>query len=73
MFAFGTNDYGTIRCTNGRCSCYCETAASVDATCKVVQHKGFRLYAFKGSRGSKKRKNIATSSAYLNHYHSSRY
>ena len=65
MFAFGTNDYGTIRCSNGRCSCYCETAASVDATCKVIQHKGFRLYAFKGIKGTNILINTSTSSAHF--------
>ena len=74
MFAFGTNDYGTIRCSNGRCSCYCETAASVDATCKVIQHKGFRLYAFKGARGKKKLMNTTTVNVLIIvHYHPNRY
>ena len=46
MFAFGTNDYGTIRCENGKCSCFCETAATIDGSCSIVSHSGFRLYKF---------------------------
>ena len=44
MFAMGTNDYGTNRCSEAGCSCLCETAAASDGTCNKVSHSGFRLY-----------------------------
>ena len=47
MFAFGTNDYGTVRCGETGCSCYCETAASSEGTCSEGFHLGFRLYKYK--------------------------
>ena len=47
MFAFGTNDYGTIRCWENGCSCYCETAASSEGTCSQSNHNGYRLYKYK--------------------------
>ena len=47
MFAFGTNDYGTVRCGETGCSCYCETAASSEGTCSENSHPGFRLYKYK--------------------------
>ena len=43
MFAFGTNDYGTPRCSDGKCQCLCETA-SKDGTCQITDHAGYRLY-----------------------------
>ena len=45
-FAFGTNDYGTNRCTNGKCNCICETISSSGGSCKFSNHKGYRLYGY---------------------------
>ena len=47
MFAFGTNDYGTERCSSTGCTCLCETAASMDGTCSQTSHNGYRLYKYK--------------------------
>ena len=47
MFAFGTNDYGTPRCSGGKCNCLCETASGYDATCEQVDHVGYRLFKYK--------------------------
>ena len=46
MFIFGTNDYGTDRCNDDGCSCYCETSATEEGTCNRKNHNGFRLYKF---------------------------
>ena len=46
MFAFGTNDFGTNRCNDDGCSCYCETSATEEGTCKRVDHNGYRLYKY---------------------------
>ena len=48
MFAFGTSDYGTSRCSNGNsnCECACETSATPDGTCKEKFHSGYRLYKY---------------------------
>ena len=46
MFALGTNDYLTNRCTSSGCTCLCETAAKSDGTCIQVNHKGYRLYKY---------------------------
>ena len=46
MFAFGTNDFGTNRCNDKGCSCYCETSATVEGTCERVDHNGYRLYKY---------------------------
>ena len=51
MFAFGTNDYGTERCNNDGCKCLCETSATEEGTCTIVNHNGYRLYKYsKGKR-----------------------
>ena len=47
MFAYGTNDYGTTRCSSIGCTCLCETAASKDGTCSQTSHNGYRLYKYK--------------------------
>ena len=47
MFAYGTNDYGTTRCSSTGCTCLCETAASKDGTCSQTSHNGYRLYKYK--------------------------
>ena len=54
MFAFGTNDYGTPRCNNGKCTCLCETAATSDGSCNIVSHNGYRLYKHHQSTEGKK-------------------
>ena len=46
MFAVGTNDYFTNRCSSEGCQCLCETAASDEGTCSQVTHKGYRLYKY---------------------------
>ena len=46
MFAFGTNDFGTTRCNDGKCACYCETAATSDGSCTINTHNGYRLYSY---------------------------
>ena len=46
MFAFGTNDYGTIRCNGDGCDCLCETSATKDGSCDQVNHSGYRLYKY---------------------------
>ena len=48
MFIFGTNDFGTNRCSdNGLCRCFCETSSSYDATCQQTSHNGYRLFKYK--------------------------
>ena len=46
MFIFGTNDFGKKRCNWKGCTCYCETSAAADGTCKVKNHRGYRLYRY---------------------------
>ena len=46
MFIFGTNNFGKKRCNGDGCKCQCETSASGDGSCKVKNHKGYRLYKF---------------------------
>ena len=46
MFAFGTNDFGVIRCYNDGCRCLCETSATPEGTCNIVGHNGYRLYKY---------------------------
>ena len=48
MFAFGTNDYETIRCNDDGCRCLCETSAAIDGSCDRVNHDGYRLYKYTG-------------------------
>ena len=56
MFIFGTNDYGTNRCTGAGCSCYCELSTKEDSSTKLplcnseTGHNGYRLYRFTESR-----------------------
>ena len=47
MFAFGTNDFDETRCEDTGCRCLCETAATPNGTCSVVNHRGYRLYEYK--------------------------
>ena len=45
MFAFGNDlndDYD--RCWSDGCACLCETGASDDGTCAVVEHRGYNIY-----------------------------
>ena len=58
MFAYGTNDYGTVRCYESGCDCYCETAASSEGSCSTCSNNGYRLYKYKTVG------NIFTSSLY---------
>ena len=51
MFIFGTNDYGTTRCNENGCQCYCETSATTDGECDQTTHNGFRLYKY-GNQGN---------------------
>ena len=44
MFIFGIE--GSNRCKDGKCRCYCETVASADGICDIIEHKGYRLYSF---------------------------
>ena len=44
MFAFGTNDFGTDRCTSEGCQCICESGADEYGMCTTKDHKGYRLY-----------------------------
>ena len=46
MFEFGTNDYGTTRCFNDGCKCYCQTSATDEGTCNRLNHDGYRLYQY---------------------------
>ena len=46
MFAFGTNDFGVVRCYSDGCQCICETAAKDDGTCEMADHKGYHLYKY---------------------------
>ena len=46
MFTFGTNDYGTARCDNSGCDCYCMKAASNTGSCDQHFHSGYRLYGY---------------------------
>ena len=46
MFVFGTNDYGTERCYNIGCHCYCETSATTRGTCRQKNNDGYRLYKY---------------------------
>ena len=46
MFIFGTNDYGTTRCNDEGCECYCETSATPEGLCDQVPHNGYRLYKY---------------------------
>ena len=50
MFAFGTSDWGTIRCFPEGCKCYCETAANKDGTCNLVSHNGMRLFKYENGK-----------------------
>ena len=47
LFAFGTNDYGTPRCSGGKCKCLCETSSN-DGKCQITNHDGYRLYIHTG-------------------------
>ena len=49
MFIFGTNEYGSIRCKNKVCSCFCEDDTSNFKCNKQKGHNGYNLYAFQGT------------------------
>ena len=48
IFAWGTNEFGTIRCDEndemGPCKCLCETAAKPGGSCTQTSHNGYRIY-----------------------------
>lgn len=45
MFVYGTTDYGVKDvCKSEGCRCYCETSASSEGTCSMLNHNGYRLY-----------------------------
>ena len=47
MFIFGTNDFGNNQCFSDGCRCYCETGATDQGTCEIMNnHDGFRLYKY---------------------------
>ena len=46
MFIFGTNEYGTTRCSGDGCKCFCETSATKEGTCNRAGHDGYRLYKY---------------------------
>ena len=46
MFTFGTNDYGTPRCGNSGCDCYCMLDATSTGSCDQNNHAGYRLYRY---------------------------
>ena len=46
MFIFGTNDFGTNRCYDDGCECFCETSASPIGSCNTISHEGYRLYKY---------------------------
>ena len=46
MFAFGTNDFGNSRCDSKGCRCLCETSATKQGTCDIINHAGYRLYKY---------------------------
>ena len=52
MFIVGTTDYGAGTCGDKKCSCFCETGATIDGTCKLADSTGYRVYKFhdKGMR-----------------------
>ena len=46
MFIFGTNDFGNNRCDSKGCKCFCETSATNQGTCNIIDHTGYRLYKY---------------------------
>ena len=46
MFVFGTNEFGTNRCDESGCACYCETAATNEGDCQLTDHEGYNLFKF---------------------------
>ena len=46
MFIFGTNDFGESRCNSDGCKCYCETSATEQGTCDIIDHTAYRLYKY---------------------------
>merc|ERR1712180_249154 len=48
MFVYGTNEFGTIRCHEGKgCACYCEDASTRGCKKRIV-HKGYNLFRTTG-------------------------
>ena len=48
MFIFGTEDFGSSKCNSDGCNCYCETSATDQGLCDMVNHNGYRLYKYTG-------------------------
>ena len=46
MFIFGTNTFGNQRCSSLGCQCSCETSATNEGTCNIIDNNGFRLYKY---------------------------
>ena len=49
MFIFGTNDFGTNRCSTSnrsKCKCWCQKGASADGSCSAHNHNGYKLYKY---------------------------
>ena len=46
MFIFGTNDFGTTRCSNEGCDCFCETSSVSPGSCDTQTNDGYRLYKY---------------------------
>ena len=46
MFIYGTNDFGTTRCNNDGCKCFCETSATQEGNCTLTNNNGYRLYQY---------------------------
>ena len=46
MFIFGTEDFGDSVCVGGGCNCYCETSATEQGTCDIIDHTAYRLYKY---------------------------
>ena len=52
MFVLGTNQFGTSRCSNGRCKCYCQFSTTNYKCNKRKSHNGYNLYAYKKPLGN---------------------
>ena len=46
MFIFGTEDFGDSTCNTDGCNCYCETSATEQGMCDMIDHNGYRLYRY---------------------------
>ena len=53
MFIYGTNDFGSKRCGNSGCECYCELQSKAGGCKTQVKHSGYRLYKYKSDTTGK--------------------